>query len=290
MSTVRELVNQAATELQTAGCTSAQNDAELLLAHVMKIDRSDLAKVALVSPEQIDAFQELVSRRSKREPLQHLTGLSYFRHLTLQVGPGVFVPRPETELLVQAGLDELAKMSGPKLAVDLCSGSGAVALSLALESPNTTVHAVELSEAAFGWLEKNVAAYAEQLARLNSSVITWNDDASDRGLLGQVNGTVDVVLSNPPYIPDAMIPREIEVATHDPALALYGGHDGLEIIRGLLPNAAQLLMSDGLLLIEHADVQGETLPQLLADDGNWDSVKDLLDYAQKPRHTFAKRK
>lgn len=294
MSTVRELVNQAAAELQTAECTSAQNDAELLLAHVMKIDRSDLAKVELVSPEQIDAFQELVSRRSKREPLQHLTGLAYFRYLTLQVGPGVFIPRPETELLVQAGLDELAQMNGPKLAVDLCSGSGAVALSLALESPNTTVHAVELSDAAFGWLEKNVAAYAEQLARLNSSVIIWNDDASDRELLSQLNGTVDVVLSNPPYIPDAMIPREPEVRDYDPALALFGGSDGLVVARKVALVAADLLKSSGLFGMEHADVQGSTAIEMLNAQTNngqplWTDVQDHLDYNQLPRFVTATR-
>jgi release factor glutamine methyltransferase len=189
-----------------------------------------------------------------RVPLQHLTGEAYFRHLTLHVGPGVFIPRPETELLVQAGLEALASLTGPKLAVDLCAGSGAIALSLALESPDTTVHAVELSSSAFNWLEKNVARHAEQLMRLNSSIILYHDDATNRELLKNLAGSVDVILTNPPYIPDAMIPREIEVRDHDPALALFGGSDGLAVARKVALVAVDLLKPTGFFGMEHADI------------------------------------
>jgi release factor glutamine methyltransferase len=212
----------------------------------------------------------------------------------LQVGPGVFIPRPETELLVQAGLDALAGIKGPKLAVDLCAGSGAVALSLALESPDTTVHAVELSSEAFNWLEKNVNSYAEQLARLNSSVILHHGDATDRDLLSYLTGSVDVLLSNPPYIPDAMIPREPEVRDYDPDLALFGGADGLTIARKVSLVSADLLKPLGFFAMEHADVQSESVVKLLQEmtinqQPLWTDVIDNQDYNHLPRFVTAMR-
>ena len=294
MSEVRALIKQATQKLAEAGCVSPQNDAELLLAFVLQIERNELAAVESIASDQENKFTELVSKRAQRIPLQHLTGSAYFRYLSLQVGPGVFIPRPETELLVQAGLDELAKVEGPKLAVDLCSGSGAVALSLALESPNTTVHAVELSPVAFSWFEKNLHSYSEQLARLNSSVIPYNDDATSRDLLNKFLGLVDVVLSNPPYIPDAMIPREPEVRDFDPDLALYGGEDGLVIARKVSLVAADLLKPNGFFAMEHADVQSESAVQMLTritNDGQplWSNIKDNFDYNQLPRFVSAYR-
>ncbi len=293
-SEVRALIQQATHELSEAECVSPQNDAELLLAFVLGIERSELVSVQSVSADQATQYFELVSKRALRIPLQHLTGTAYFRYLSLKVGPGVFIPRPETELLVQAGLAELAKVTGPKLAVDLCAGSGAVAMSLALESPNTTVHAVELSTEAFSWFEKNLHSYSEQFARLNSSVIPYNDDATSRELLDQLSGSADVVLSNPPYIPDAMIPREPEVRDYDPALALYGGQDGLVVARKVSLVAADLLKPNGFFAMEHADVQSESVVQMLLDlknDGQqlWKNIEDNLDYNQLPRFVTAYR-
>ena len=294
MSTVREVLKWATTKLNTAQCTSPETDAQLLLAFALKVDRKNLPADQELTTDQSAKFTELIEKRAQRIPLQHLTGQAFFRYLELEVGPGVFIPRPETELLVEAGLVELNKKSGAKLAVDLCAGSGAIALSLALESPNTTVHAVEVSTQAFVWLEKNVAAHSEQLARLNSSVITYNDDATDPKLLAALNGTVDVVLSNPPYIPDQMIPREPEVRDHDPKLALFGGVDGLDVARKVSNVAANLLKPNGFFGMEHADVQGDGVINLLrnmvsSNSSIWSQVIDQVDYNRLPRFVTAYR-
>lgn len=294
MSTVREVLKWATTKLNTAQCTSPETDAQLLLAFALKVDRKNLPADQELTTDQSAKFTELIEKRAQRIPLQHLTGQAFFRYLELEVGPGVFIPRPETELLVEAGLVELNKKSGAKLAVDLCAGSGAIALSLALESPNTTVHAVELSTQAFVWLEKNVAAHSEQLARLNSTVITYNEDATNLNVLSALNGTVDVVLSNPPYIPDEMIPREPEVRDHDPKLALFGGPDGLDVARKVSIVAANLLKPNGFFGMEHADVQGESAVDLLRNTGGnnleiWSQVIDHVDYNQLPRFVTAIR-
>lgn len=294
MSKVRDLIDRAAAELQGAGIISARTDAELLLAHALKVDRKSLATIQTVPTDDFVNFMVLVTKRGKRVPLQHLIGEGYFRHLTLQVGQGVFIPRPETELLVQSGLDFLANIDGPKLAVDLCSGSGAIALSIALESPDTTVHAVELSPDAFGWLEKNVAAYAQQLSRINSSVITYNDDATNLEVLKDLSGEVDAVLSNPPYIPNEMIPREPEVRDHDPAIALFGGQDGLDVARKVAHVAAAALKPGGFFGMEHADVQGQSCVELLnvmTSNGQpiWVDAVDHNDYNKFPRFVTARR-
>ena len=294
MSTVCEVLKWATTKLSTAQCTSPETDAQLLLAFALKVDRKNLPADQELTPEQSAKFTELIEKRAQRIPLQHLTGQAFFRYLELKVGPGVFIPRPETELLVEAGLVELNKKSGAKLAVDLCAGSGAIALSLALESPNTTVHAVEVSTQAFVWLEKNVAAHSEQLARLNSTVITYNEDATNLNVLSALNGTVDVVLSNPPYIPDEMIPREPEVRDHDPKLALFGGPDGLDVARKVSIVAANLLKPNGFFGMEHADVQSESAVDSLSNTGGknleiWSQVIDHVDYNQLPRFVTAIR-
>lgn len=294
MTTVSQLVRQATAQLTTAGCPSPETDSQLLVAFVLDVDRKELVGEQTLTDSQVAQTNELIVKRVARVPLQHLTGQAFFRHLTLQVGKGVFIPRPETELLAQVGLDALNKIEGPKLAVELCAGSGAIALSLALESPNTTVHAVELSKDAYVWLDKNVKSYADQLSRINSSVIIYHDDATKREVLAHLAGTVDVVLSNPPYIPSEMIPREPEVRDHDPHVALFGGPDGLDVAREVALVAAELLKPNGLFGFEHADVQGETSVVMLERqqvDGQplWSDIKDNLDYNGLPRFTTALR-
>jgi release factor glutamine methyltransferase len=295
MATVRELVQRATADLTAAQCPSPAVDAQLLLAFALNLDTKILNLDLEVPQIAVELFNDFVSTRSTRVPVQHITGAAYFRHLVLKVGPGVFIPRPETELLVQAGLDYLAQISGPKLVVDLCAGSGAVGLSVALESANTTVHAVELSPSAFKWLEENIKAYAQQLAAINSTVICYNEDAGDREVLKNLAGQVDLVLSNPPYIPDEMIPREAEVRDHDPALALFGGEDGLDIARKVAQVAADLLKDDGLFGMEHADVQSQSAATMLTEmkinqQPVWINVKDNNDYNQLPRFVTANRK
>jgi release factor glutamine methyltransferase len=288
MLTIAQVLKATSAQLALAGVPSPETDAQILLAHVCGISRSELIlREPLSELEQLE-FTSLVARRCEREPLQHIIGVAWFRHLELAVGPGVFIPRPETEILVSVALNELPQ-SGSLSVVELCAGSGAIALSIASERPNTHVIAVELSPDAFPWLQRNIAAHEKQLAKTGSSVTAIQADATDPNLLSDFANRIDAVLTNPPYIPNSMVPRDVEVQNYDPALALYGGGDGLDVIRGLLPVAAKLLKTDGLILIEHADAQGESLPRLLQADGNWHAVVDLLDYAQKPRHTFAKR-
>ena len=232
-----------------------------------------------------------------REPLQHILGSAAFRHLSVAVGPGVFVPRPETETLVELALSVLESdgLSGgisdaaSTRAVDLCSGSGVVALALATERPGTTVWAVELDSHARGWLDRNVAAHQQVLAQRGSAVVVVAGDATAPPQT--VPRGVDIVTCNPPYIPDAAVPRDPEVALHDPAIALYGGPDGLDVVRGVVGVAAELLRPGGWLLIEHGDAQGghDGVPGVVSAHGGFVDVADHRDDAGRPRVTLARR-
>jgi release factor glutamine methyltransferase len=218
-------------------------------------------------------------------PLQHLTGRAPFRHLELAVGPGVFVPRPETEQLTGWVLERLAGAAAP-LVVDLGAGSGAIALSVAHEQPAARVVAVERDAGAIEWTRANAAARA---AAGDRPVEVLAGDMTDPQLLRELDGAVDVVVSNPPYVPDgARVPRE--VADHDPPLALWGGPDGLDVVRGLLRTAARLLRPGGWLGIEHADQQGGALPALVRSHGAFTAVADHPDLAGRPRFTTAQRR
>lgn len=289
-SDLKPIVNEATVLLTEAQVSSPQVDAELLLAHVVGVERTQLATILQITDEQIFEYENLVARRANRVPLQHLTGVAYFRHLELVVGPGVFVPRPETELLVESAIAYLKTLKSPRIAVDLCSGSGAIALSLALEVPGTTVHAVELSDDAFKWLTHNVVDHAAKLEAVDSHIVVHHGNAGDRSLLGKFAGQVDAVVSNPPYIPSEMIPRDPEARDHDPAIALFSGLDGLDVAREVVLVAADLLKPGGFIGMEHADVQGESMPALFKDMPDaWSEVKDNLDFNKLPRFTTAVR-
>jgi release factor glutamine methyltransferase len=287
---VKASISKATNLLLEAKVSSPQVDAELLLAHVVGVERSQLATVTQISDEQLLDFEDLVARRANRVPLQHLTGVAYFRHLELAVGPGVFVPRPETELLVDAAIAHLKKIPAPRNAVDLCSGSGAIALSIALEVPGTIVLAVELSDDAVKWLAHNVVDHAAELEAVGSHVFIHHGNAGDRTLLADMAGLIDAVVTNPPYIPNDMIPRDPEARDHDPAIALFSGADGLDVAREVVVVAADLLKPGGFFGMEHADVQGESVPALVNNmTGTWTDVKDNLDYNKLPRFTTAVR-
>jgi release factor glutamine methyltransferase len=287
---VKASISKATNLLLEAKVSSPQVDAELLLAHVVGVERSQLATVTQISDEQLLDFEDLVARRANRVPLQHLTGVAYFRHLELAVGPGVFVPRPETELLVDAAIAHLKKIPAPRNAVDLCSGSGAIALSIALEVPGTIVLAVELSDDAVKWLAHNVVDHAAELEAVGSHVFIHHGNAGDRTLLADMAGQIDAVVTNPPYIPNDMIPRDPEARDHDPAIALFSGADGLDVAREVVVVAADLLKPGGFFGMEHADVQGESVPALVNNmTGTWTDVKDNLDYNKLPRFTTAVR-
>ena len=286
----KETISKATLLLTEAQVSSPQVDAEILLAYVLGVERNQLTSVNQISGEQLFEFENLVARRANRVPLQHLTGIAYFRHLELAVGPGVFVPRPETELLVEAAIKHLKTVSSSRIAIDLCAGSGAIALSLALEVPGTTVHAVELSDDAFKWLTHNMVDHAAKLEAVESHVIVHHGNAGDQSLLSELFNQVDALVSNPPYIPSEMIPRDPEARDHDPAIALFSGADGLDVAREVVLVAAELLKPGGFVGVEHADMQGESMPALFdAMPNTWTNVKDNLDYNKLPRFTTAVR-
>jgi len=287
---VTAIISKAISLLTEAKVSSPQVDAELLLAHVVGVERSQLITINQISDEQFSDFEDLVARRANRVPLQHLTGVAYFRHLELAVGPGVFVPRPETELLVDAAIAHLKNIPAPRNAVDLCSGSGAIALSIALEVPGTIVLAVELSDDAVKWLAHNIVDHAAQLEAVGSHVYIHHGNAGDRTLLADMVGEIDAVVTTPPYIPTDMVPRDPEARDYDPAIALFSGQDGLDVAREVVVVAADLLKPAGFFGMEHADVQGESVPALLNNmTGTWTDVKDNLDYNKLPRFTTAVR-
>ena len=278
------MLAEAARRLAQAGVESPRVDAELLLAAVLDVPRSGLLLLDEVAPQVVARFTGLVDQRSERVPLQHLTGRAPFRHLELAVGPGVFVPRPETELLAGWALDRLAGRSGP-VVVDLGSGSGALALSIAQEHPEARVIAVERDPGAIAWTRHNAA---QRAAAGDRPVEVVGGDMTDPGLLTELGGAVDVVVSNPPYVPvGATVPRE--VAEHDPPLALWGGPDGLDVVRGLVATAARLLKPGGWLGIEHADSQGNAVPSVVRAHGGFADVTDHRDLADRPRYTTARR-
>ncbi len=277
------LVREASWRLDAAGVESSGHDARALAAHVLAIEPARLALARSVTVEQAAAINHLVGLRSTRVPLQHLTGVAYFRRLELAVGPGVFIPRPETELVVEAALTEVNRLADagferPRL-VDLCTGSGAIAAAVAQESPTTQVFAVELSPEAHAWAEHNLRDTGVEL-RLGDA----------RQAFPELDGGVDVVVSNPPYIPAGAVIRDPEVAQHDPPVALWGGGvDGLDVMRAIIARAGELLRPDGLLVLEHADVQGAQLVNVLEREGRFVAVADHRDLAGRDRFTTARR-
>ena len=274
---LRGALAAAERQLAAAGVESARFDAAELAAHVLGVERGRLVTAPALTREQVTRYTELVRRRADREPLQHLTGVAGFRHLDLAVGPGVFVPRPETESMVQWCLEALSAQPRP-LVVDLCSGSGAIALAIADEHPGAVVHAVEREPAAYAWLQRN--AGDRERVRLHLA------DAS--AALPDLVGRVDLVVSNPPYLPErTAVDLEPEVRDHDPAAALWGGPDGLDGLRMVEPAARRLLRPGGLLAVEHDDSHGESAPDLLRDAGGWARVAGYRDLAQRPRYVTA---
>lgn len=290
--TASQVRRQIAAQLAAAGVPSADVDAGWLVAEVLGTTPPRLALSGDLDVAQANILAGWVARRAAREPLQHILGSAAFRHLSVAVGPGVFVPRPETETLVDLALGVLAggpTDGQPTRAVDLCSGSGVIALSLATERPDTSVWAVEVDTHARDWLARNVAAHEQSLAQRGSAVIVVAGDATAPP--EDVPRGVDVVTCNPPYIPDEAVPRDPEVARYDPAIALYGGPDGLDVVRGVVSAAATLLRPGGWLLIEHGDQQGahDGVPGVVSAHGGFADVLDHLDNAGRPRVTVARR-
>jgi len=281
--TFKEFLRGGKEQLSAAGF--AEVEAEILLAHTLGISRMDLhnpltvenalsaiGDMAIVE----ETFWKLLDRRCAHEPLQYLTGVAYFRHLEIKVGPGVLVPRPESELLVESVLTYIEKLSGAVSVVDLGSGSGALALAIATEAPHTHVIAVEKSPEAIYWLKENVSFIDEKVRILESDVATALDGVK-----------CDVVIANPPYIPDSQeLPRD--VAEHEPAIALFGGADGMKAPRLFISTASRLLKEGGFLAIEHHEEQGPAIADVLSAD-----FTDILlhqDLTGRPRFTTAVRR
>lgn len=275
MTEPREVLRAATRRLARAGVASPRVDAELLLSHVLGVPRSRLLTLSGVHPSAVAALDRLLRRRATREPLQHLVGRAYFRHLEVAVGPGVFVPRPETELLVDAVRPALA---AGDTAVDLCSGSGVLALALADEVPGLSAVAVECDQDALAWLRRNAAG---------SGVRVVAADVTAGAVLPELAGSVTAVVCNPPYVPTS-----VEVAAevrHDPAAAVFAGPDGLAIMPAVIARAAELLRPGGVLALEHDDTHEAAVPDLLAADGRWVEVRDHRDLTGRPRYATAVR-
>lgn len=274
---MRKLRQEAARRLAAAQVPSPDWDADVLLAHVLGVTRAALLTVDSITPEQRREFEGLVARRAAREPLQHLTGSVGFRFVELEVGPGVFVPRPETELLAGWAIEAAGGLEAP-VVVDLCTGSGAIAKALATEVPHARVYAVELGAEAVEWATRNLAGTGVDLRHEDMATA-----------LPELAGRVDVVTCNPPYIPlEAWESVAPEARDHDPQLALFSGADGLDAMRVLERRAAFLLRPGGQVGAEHADVQGDSAPAVFATAGRWREVTDHRDLAGRPRFVTAR--
>ncbi|MGX5716529.1 peptide chain release factor N(5)-glutamine methyltransferase [Arthrobacter sp. MAHUQ-56] len=270
-----DAVTEATAVLRDAGVPSPRVDAELLADHLLKVGLGRLRALMLGDTPAPEGYAELVAERAGRVPLQHITGVAHFRYLELAVGPGVFIPRPETESVVQLVIDHVRGMARPRI-VDLGTGSGAIAGSIAHEIPGAEVHAVEFSPFAHAWASKNLAPLGVNLVL-----------GDLRNALPELNGTFDVVVSNPPYIPAEAIPNEPEVALHDPPEALYGGGaDGMELPTAAAASAARLLRPGGYFVMEHAEVQASWIATMLGK-GPWTSISTHLDLNGKERATSA---
>lgn len=287
MSEIKSLIRSAKDKLAAADISEI--DAEHLFAYVLGISRMDLhnsvkLEATLKSLGDFgvieDTFAKLISRRANHEPLQYLTGIAYFRHLEIEVGPGVLVPRPESELLVEAVLTHIAnlekKMTGEISVIDLGAGSGALSLAIATEASRSRVVAVEKSPEATKWLKKNVA-------KISENVRVVEGDVAD--VLPGVK--CDIVIANPPYIPNSQtLPRD--VAEHEPHVALFGGETGMELPQRFISAAARLLKSGGVLAIEHTEDQGPAIDAVLSKEFN--EIVIHQDLNGRPRWTSAVRK
>jgi release factor glutamine methyltransferase len=280
---LKDAVEHAAKRFEQAGIESANVDAELLAGHLLGISRggvqSEIIRGAMLNDDQAAQLTEMFARRLNREPLQHITGVAFFRNLELAVGRGVFIPRPETEFVAQLGIDSLAAVDAHNpIAVDLGTGSGAIALAMATEVSGSKIFAVEKSLDAYPFTKRNFETYGG----INATLVCG--DLADA--FAELNGQVSVVVSNPPYIPINAVPRDLEVKLYDPEMALYGGADGMQVMHLVSASAQRLLVPGGTLVVEHADSQGQQVCELLLADG-WREVRLHQDLTGRDRAVTA---
>ena len=301
---MRELLQNAIARLRKAGVDSPQYDARVLLAHACGVSLSDLNKALILGdlndfpPDYASKYSDFISRRASREPLQHIIGHAPFRYLDLSVGKGVFVPRPETEVVVQEGIDWIRanNLKNP-VVVDLCAGSGAIGLSVVTEVADTQVWAVEKSPEAFQYLRKNFEETAKnyenmQISSRYHAVLADATKAHVPDLtpeLAQICGKVDLVITNPPYVPENQVPEQVEVREYDPPIALYGGSaDGLRIPEQIMHVAFELLRCGGAMVMEHDISQGDALKKY-AESVGFSRARVGNDLTGRPRYTFAQK-
>ena len=283
MSLLLDEVAMAAARLAQAGVDSPRADAELIAAHLHGVSRGQLHLVA--DTDFNPRFWDDIARREAREPLQHITGLAYFRYLELAVGPGVFVPRPETEVMTGWAVDQLAAMDvAEPVVADLGTGSGAIALAIAQEVPRARVHAVEADPLARQWTERNIAAVAAAAPHTVGRLTLHAGDFATT--LTELDGAVDLVVSNPPYIPvGSWVPPE--VGEYDPATALWSGADGLGAVRVVESVARRLLRPGGLVAVEHGAQQGPAVYWVFAEESGWRQTRNHTDLAGRDRFVTA---
>ena len=283
---LRALLHDAESRLAQAGVESPRWDVEQLAAHALGIAKSQLVLVGTVDADAAARLAELVERRVERVPLQHLTGRVGFRYIDVEVGAGVFVPRPESEVVAGFAIDWLAERpsDGP-VVVELCAGSAAIALSVSHEVPSALVHAVEVDARALEWARRNAAARA---AAGDRPIALHHADVTTS--LPELDGRVDCVVANPPYVAESELAGlDPEVRDHDPRRALVAGPDGLDVIRDVVRRSHALLRPGGLLVVEHSDRQGESAPAVVRESGAWTAVADHEDLTGRPRFVTAFR-
>ncbi|NUT31696.1 MAG: peptide chain release factor N(5)-glutamine methyltransferase [Hamadaea sp.] len=268
-------MREAAQQLAAGGVDTPRTDSELLLAHVLGVERSRLYLLDELTADQASAYRAVIGRRASREPLQHITGLAPFFGYDLAVGPGVFIPRPETEVLAQWGIDAIAGLTAP-IVIDLCSGSGALAVAVARTRPDAQVVAVEVSSDALEWLRRNASG---------TGITVVEGDVRAPGLLAELRGRVDLVLCNPPYVPTSTaVPDEVRA---DPSLAVFAGPDGLDLIPAVVDLAHDLLREGGRVGIEHDESHPAEVAEILRE--RFGNAAGLPDLTGRPRFTTALR-
>ncbi|WAC92969.1 peptide chain release factor N(5)-glutamine methyltransferase [Mycobacterium sp. Aquia_213] len=277
MTVLRRAIDSAAAVLAEAGIDSARWDAEELAAHVAGAERGRLTLIESIDDEFLVRYHDVVAARSRRVPLQHLTGTAAFGPVVLHVGPGVFIPRPETEAVLEWATAQ--RLAGAPVIVDLCTGSGALAVTLSRHWPAARVVAIDDSDAALEYARRNVEGTAVELVRA---------DVTAEGLLPELDGRVDLVVANPPYVPDG-VELDPEVAQHDPSHAVFGGPDGMAVIDAVVNLAGRWLRPGGLFAVEHDDTTSSRAVELIKGTGLFDDIQARHDLTGRPRFVTASR-
>jgi release factor glutamine methyltransferase len=278
MTVLWRAIDSAAALLAEAGIDSARFDAEQLAAHLAGTERGRLTLIESIDDEFFRRYRDVVAARSRRVPLQHLIGTAAFGPVVLHVGPGVFIPRPETEAMLAWATAQ--RLEAQPVIVDLCTGSGALAVALAQHRPAARVIGIDDSDRALEYARRNTEGTAIELVRAD---VTMPD------LLPELDGRVDLVVANPPYVPDNVV-LEPEVAQHDPPHAVFGGPDGMAVIDAVVRLAGRWLRAGGLFAVEHDDTTSSRTVELVESTGVFDDVKGRQDLAGRPRFVTARRR